>query len=435
LKRLLEIMTRHKAGASVGVCSVCSAHPLVIEAALRHARRNDSDVLIEATSNQVNQDGGYTGMRPVEFARRARSLAVRLGLPPERVMLGGDHLGPNCWQHLDAEAALLRSERLVADYVAAGFRKIHLDCSMSCAGDPVPLTDAMVAARAARLCAIAEQTWRQVGGEAPVYIVGTEVPVPGGAHEALSELTPTDAAAVEKTIDAHVGAFRDLKLSEAWTRVIGLVVQPGVEFDHDRVIDFRPERIGALSRVIDAQPRLLYEAHSTDYQTSANLRALVRAHFAILKVGPALTFALREALFALDQIESELLGPQRASRLRHTILAAMTADPAHWNRYYSSSGLQLAIDSQYSLSDRIRYYWPQPAVVAALDRLLANLGASPLPLALLSQYLPEGYRAVREGRLNPDARGLAMHHVELVLRQYASACGQTNGSRDDLPAA
>jgi len=435
MKRLLEIMARHKAGADIGVCSVCSAHPLVIEAALAHAQRNDSDVLIEATSNQVNQDGGYTGMRPAEFAHRVQSLAVSVGLPPERVMLGGDHLGPNCWQHLDAEAALLRSERLISDYVAAGFRKIHLDCSMSCAGDPLPLTDAIVAARAARLCAIAEQTWRQVGGEAPVYIVGTEVPVPGGAHEALSELRPTDAAAVARTIDAQARAFRDLKLAEAWTRVIGLVVQPGVEFDHDRVIDFRSDRVAGLSSIIHAQPHLLYEAHSTDYQTTANLRALVHAHFAILKVGPALTFALREALFALDQIESELLGPERASRLRHTILAAMTAEPKYWRRYYTSTGLQLAIDSQYSLSDRIRYYWPQPAVVAALEALLANLDARPLPLALLSQYLPEEYRAVREGRLNPNARGLAMHHVELVLRQYASACGQSNGSRDDIHAA
>jgi len=432
LKRLLEIITRHKAGTAVGICSVCSAHPLVIEAALRHAQRRDSDVLIEATSNQVNQDGGYTGMRPAEFARQVHSLAVRVGLPPERLMLGGDHLGPNCWQHLDAEAALQRSERLIADYVAAGFRKIHLDCSMSCTGDPVSLTDATVAARAARLCAIAEQTWRKVGGEAPVYIVGTEVPVPGGAHETLSELRPTDAAAVDKTIDAHRNAFLELKLDEAWTRVIGLVVQPGVEFDHDRVVDFRPDRVGALSRVIDAQPHMLYEAHSTDYQTAANLRALVRAHFAILKVGPALTFALREALFALDQIESELLGPERASRLRHTILAAMTAEPKYWQRYYSSSGLQLAIDSQYSLSDRIRYYWPQPVVVAALDRLLANLDAKVLPLALLSQYLPDEYRAVREGRLSPNARGLAMHHVELVLRQYASACGQTNVTSHDV---
>ncbi len=372
MKTLLEIVARHKAGAAVGVYSVCSAQPLVIEAALRYAQRTGGVALIEATSNQVNQDGGYTGMRPVEFARLVQGLASAIGLPEERLMLGGDHLGPNCWQHLDAESAMLRSERLIADYVAAGFRKIHLDCSMSCAGDPLPLSDATVAARAVRLCAIAEQTWREVGGEAPVYVVGTEVPVPGGAHETLSELTPTHPAAVTATIAAHWQAFQAARLEHAWPRVIGLVVQPGVEFDHYQVIDFRPERSGALGGVIEAQAHMVYEAHSTDYQTPANLRALVRAHFAILKVGPALTFALREALFALDQIERELLGPERASKLRETLLAAMAADPVFWKKYYTSSGVQLSLDSQYSLSDRIRYYWPQATVVAALD------GSSPI---------------------------------------------------------
>ncbi len=123
----------------MGLYSVCSAHPLVLEAALRRAQRHSGYALIEATSNQVNQDGGYTGMRPAEFVQFVRSIATRVDLPHERVLLGGDHLGPNCWQHLSAEQALLRSERLVEEYVAAGFRKIHLDCSMACADDPVPL--------------------------------------------------------------------------------------------------------------------------------------------------------------------------------------------------------------------------------------------------------------------------------------------------------
>ena len=435
MKDLLEIVARHKAGAALGVYSVCSAQPLVIEAALRYAHRTGSVALIEATSNQVNQDGGYTGMRPHDFALLVQGMASSIGLPAERLMLGGDHLGPNCWQRLDAQTAMLRSERLLAEYVAAGFRKIHLDCSMSCAGDPLPLSDATVAARAARLCAIAEQTWREVGGEAPVYIVGTEVPVPGGAHETLSELTPTHPAAATTTIEAHLQAFKAAKLEAAWPRVIGLVVQPGVEFDHYRVIDFRPERCAALGAVIETQPHMVYEAHSTDYQTPDNLRALVRAHFAILKVGPALTFALREALFALDQIEVELLGPERASRLRATLLATMAADPLFWRKYYTSSGRQLSLDSQYSLSDRIRYYWPQPTVVAVLDKLFANLAANPPPLTLLSQYLPNQYQAIREGRLNLNPRDIAMHHVELVLQGYARACGGKDERGHDALAA
>ncbi len=427
MKPLLDIIRRHKAGEAVGIFSVCSAHPLVLEAALRRAQRQSGYALVEATSNQVNQDGGYTGMRPADFARFVREIAMRVGLPPERVLLGGDHLGPNCWQQLDAEAALQRSEQLLADYVAAGFRKLHLDCSMACQGDPARLGDEVVAARAVRLCRVAEQTWQRVGGEPPVYVVGTEVPVPGGAHELLTDLQPTAPAAAVATIDAHWNAFAAAKLGEVWPRVIGLVVQPGVEFDHHQVIDFRPGLAAELGAVVAARPNMVYEAHSTDYQTEASLRALVRAHFAILKVGPGLSFALREALWALAQLESEWLRADRCSGLREAVLAAMAADPRHWRKYYLSTGAQLRLDQQYSLSDRLRYYWPVTTVERALARLLTNLQESPPPLTLLSQYLPLQYAAVRSGTLAMDARAWVLHHVDRVLQQYAAACGGAPG--------
>jgi D-tagatose-1,6-bisphosphate aldolase subunit GatZ/KbaZ len=423
VKPILDLIARHKAGEAVGLYSVCSAHPLVLEAALRQAKRQSGYALIEATSNQVNQEGGYTGMRPAEFVQFVRAIATRVELPHERLLLGGDHLGPNCWQHLSADQALARSERLVEEYVAAGFRKIHLDCSMACADDSVPVGDALVAARVARLCQVAERTWQRVGGEPPVYVVGTEVPVPGGAHELLTTLHPTEPAAAAATIDAHRHAFARAKLEEVWPRVIGLVVQPGVEFDHHQVIDFLPQRIGPLAAVIAAQPHMVYEAHSTDYQTPPNLRALVRRHFALLKVGPALTFAMREALWALALVEREWLPAAGASALRETVLAAMAANPRHWEKYYQSTGARLAFDQQFSLSDRVRYYWPVPSVEQALARLLLNLEQDPPPLTLLSQFLPQHYAAIRAGTLAPSARELVLHHVELVLQQYAVACG------------
>jgi len=417
-----EIVARHKAGRSVGIYAACSAHPLVIEAALRSVRRQSGPVLIEATSNQVNQDGGYTGMRPADFSRFVLDIAARLRIPGEQVLLGGDHLGPNCWQDLPAEAAMVKSERLIADYVAAGFRKIHLDCSMSCADDPTPLTDAIVAQRAARLCAVAEKTWARGGGEAPVYVVGTEVPVPGGATESLAELALTEARAATATIHAHWEAFQAAGLQHVWPRVIGLVVQPGVEFDHHKVIDFQAARASDLAAVVEAQPHMVFEAHSTDYQTQANLRALVQRHFAILKVGPGLTFAMREALWGLHEIEREWLGADRCSRLRETVQQAMTAAPRHWNKYYLSVSRQLTLDQQYSLSDRIRYYWPVPEVESALNRLLANLDSKPPPLTLVSQYLPKQYEAIRAGRIGLRARELVLHSIEQVLQQYSAAC-------------
>ncbi len=72
-------------GARVGITSVCSAHPMVIEAAMAQALRRGHEpvVLIEATSNQVNQDGGYTGMSPGRLPR-LRAAASRRGRFPAR---------------------------------------------------------------------------------------------------------------------------------------------------------------------------------------------------------------------------------------------------------------------------------------------------------------------------------------------------------------
>ncbi|PVU43890.1 tagatose-bisphosphate aldolase, partial [Staphylococcus epidermidis] len=180
------MVEHHKRGNLNGIYAVCSAHPLVLEAAIRYAHSHRSPLLIEATSNQVDQFGGYTGMTPADFHGFVCQLAESLGFPTSQLILGGDHLGPKRWKNLPAEQAMANAEDLIKSYVSAGFKKIHLDCSMSCEGDPVPLNDAIVAARAARLAKIAEATCREQFGESDlVYVIGTEVPVPGGAHETL----------------------------------------------------------------------------------------------------------------------------------------------------------------------------------------------------------------------------------------------------------
>jgi D-tagatose-1,6-bisphosphate aldolase subunit GatZ/KbaZ len=421
---LLDVVRRHRAGEVLGVASVCSAHPLVLAATLQHAHTQGGHALIEATSNQVNQDGGYTGWRPAAFRDLVWAMAEEIGLQRERVLLGGDHLGPNCWQGQPAPAALERAATLVREYVTAGFRKIHLDCSMSCGGDPHALADDVIAERTATLCAEAEDAWRRVGGDAPVYVIGSEVPTPGGAQERLEALAVTEPQDARATIAAHHTAFLAHGLEAAWERVIGLVVQPGVEFDHDAVIGYVPEKARLLSDSIANEPHLVFEAHSTDYQSESALAALVRDHFAILKVGPALTFALREAIWALDRIEREWLGEERSSRVRSTVLAAMRADPRHWNKYYHGEGRELEHQLEYSLSDRIRYYWHVPEVVEALSRLEANFNSGAPPPALLRQFLPAAWDAVRRGETQLSLQGLVIHHIREVLSQYSRACDQ-----------
>jgi D-tagatose-1,6-bisphosphate aldolase subunit GatZ/KbaZ len=304
--------------------------------------------------------------------------------------------------------------------VTEGFRKIHLDCSMSCADDPPALGDEKIAERNAALCERAEAAWHAAGGEPPVYIIGSEVPVPGGAHETLGKLEVTTPEAARATIEAHRQAFAGHGVAAAWERVIGLVVQPGVEFDNDQVIDYIPSQAAALSRSIEPIPGMVFEAHSTDYQTPSALKSLVRDHFAILKVGPAVTFALREAFWALSDVARELGLMQEAS-LKETMISEMKRDPRYWNSYYTDpAGQNLSL--QFSLSDRIRYYWNNPAAERACAQLLKGLTASSIPLSLLSQYLPLQHADIRTGRLVNEPRAWVLDSIERTLEHYAHAC-------------
>lgn len=417
-----DLVQHQKAGEPRGIASVCSAHPLVIEAAVLQALARGEHVLVEATSNQVDQYGGYTGMRPEDFRDMVYGVAARHGLPLDRVVLGGDHLGPNRWRSRSPEEAMAEAEDLVAAYVRAGFTKIHLDCSFSCAGDPTPLTDDLVAERAARLIRVAEAT----AGEAAAgirYVIGTEVPVPGGAHETLDGVVPTTAQAARRTLERHHEAFAAHGVDGVWPRIMALVVQPGVEFDHLRVVDYLRERTAELRTVLDAEPGMVFEAHSTDYQTPEALAELVEDHWAVLKVGPGLTFALREALYALAAIESELVAPDRRSELPAVVDRCMRAEPSWWQGYYEGDAEERRLARRYSYSDRTRYYWPAPDIAAAQARLFENLSALDIPLPLLSAHLPSQYRRVRAGELAATPRALVVDRIRDVLRDYDHACG------------
>ncbi|WP_299017837.1 tagatose-bisphosphate aldolase subunit KbaZ [uncultured Photobacterium sp.] len=423
MNTLLDIVKRHKAGEQNGIYSVCSAHPFVIEAAILQALHDDSPLLIEATSNQVDQYGGYTGMTPADFRNFVFDMAEGLNFPLSNLILGGDHLGPNRWQDLPATEAMTKADALIAAYVAAGFKKIHLDCSMSCADDPVPLSDEVVAARAARLARIAEKVaFDTFGVSDVVYVIGTEVPVPGGAAEELEGVEVTSPQAAKKTIQCHQQAFEAEGVANCWQRVIGLVVQPGVEFDHTGVIDYCPEKAQDLSGVVNSYDHLLFEAHSTDYQADKAYQALVRDHFAILKVGPALTFAMREALFNLCDIEEEITAKSHCSNLKEQIENQMLTSPEYWQKYYQGDESQQRFSRCYSFSDRIRYYWPDKNITESQNKLFSNLSRSGMPLPLISQYLPEQFAAVRNGELKATPKAFVIDKIQHVLRIYAKAC-------------
>jgi len=419
---LKEIVQQNRADGSRGIYSVCSAHRLVIEASMQQAKSDGSPLLVEATCNQVNHEGGYTGMTPSDFCKYVLDIAKEVGFSQEQLILGGDHLGPNPWTDLPAAQAMEAAKKMVADYVSAGFSKIHLDASMACADDVEPLADEVIAQRATILCAAGEAAVSDKNA-APMYIIGTEVPVPGGAQEDLHELATTNIDDLKQTIKTHKAKFSENDLQDAWDRVIGVVVQPGVEFDHAMVIGYQSEKAQTLSKTILDFDNLVYEAHSTDYQTETALTNLVNDHFAILKVGPGLTYAAREALFALSYIEQEWITNKPLSNLRQVLEERMLENPKNWAKYYAGTEQEQAFARKYSFSDRSRYYWADPIVDQSVQTLINNLTEQPAPMTLLSQFMPLQYAAFRAGQLNNDPLSLIRHWIQEVVSTYARASG------------
>lgn len=408
--------------------SVCSAHPDVIAASLLLAEELDRPLLLEATSNQVNQFGGYTGMRPADFIAFSRRISAGLGISPDRLLFGGDHLGPQAWRSEPADSAMAKARDLVAEYVKAGFTKIHLDCSEGCAGEPAQVSDLVSAARAAELAKVCEAAASDP--EALSYDYGTEVPPPGGARaeEGGQGIAPTRPESALATIAAHRAAFAARGLDAAWERAVGLVVQPGIEFAPDHVHRFHLDAPDHLTPVLADYPWLSFEAHSTDYQEPAVFAEIARRHFAVLKVGPALTYAYRQAIYALDALSAWTV-PDAESQVPAVMEGLMLASPANWSKHYDGDADRLRLLRHFSYADRIRYYWTQPAAVVAVGHLLESLGpVKPLPCVLEQFFAPAVLaRAEALSATVPDwCRALIYAQIQEALAPYYAASGRAS---------
>lgn len=422
-----KIIHAQKKGIAAGIVSICSANPFVLKSAMLRAHKTGQPVLIEATCNQVNQYGGYSGKTPRDFAHTVNELADSCGLNSQQILLGGDHLGPYVWRHESASDAMKKACEMVKAYVEAGFTKIHIDATMLLRDDKLADgTKELFAQRTVELVKVAEDAAIKMGHQADLrYVVGNEVPLPGGAVSDESQVHVSDVDDTRQVIFSIQKAFHRAGLHSAWERVVAIVVQPGVEFSHDSITEYQRTRAKELSALIEEYPNLVYEAHSTDYQTVLALRQLVEDHFAILKVGPALTFAFREAVFALAMIEEELFRYRLlsgSSQVIEILDKAMQEDPRFWHPYYGGDENQRAFARKYSFSDRCRYYWSVKEVQQALEHLLRQLTQVQIPLSLLSQFLPGQYQHVREGKIVCTPEALIFDRIAQVLEDYEFAC-------------
>tara|TARA_B100000780_G_scaffold227031_1_gene166260 strand:- start:241 stop:1587 length:1347 start_codon:yes stop_codon:yes gene_type:complete len=410
-----DLIARNRAGEPIGLPCFCTANEHVLRAILAYAAKTGHPTVIEATCNQVNQDGGYTGMTPREFMSWLGGMADDAGVPMDQLILGGDHLGPNPWKSEHIQQAMEKARKLVKLYVEAGFTKIHLDASMACGGEPTP-SFTQIAERAADLCKVAET--HAPDPDKLIYIIGTEVPIPGGETEEPDALDVTSVARFQDTIQTHRDAWAKLGLEAAWPRIVSVVTQPGVDFGHTSIYPFVSGKAEPLSEAILTEDGLTYEAHSTDYQSTAALADLVHHHFFFLKVGPELTFRFREAVWALASLANQQ-GLDPASDIRVTILERMSANPKYWAGYYNGTNEELQIQKIYSYSDRIRYYWADKQVTEALEGLIGHLSSNPTSETVTSQ----AFMGLEFGNTPNCPNALIEQHVQRCIVRYFEASG------------
>lgn len=425
MENILKQMMKGSENAC-GVASYCTANALVIEALLLHAKKTQTPVLIEATANQVNQYGGYTGMTPQDFTDFVYRIADQMGCSRNLIILGGDHLGPLTFKELSEDEAMEKAKVLVREYVKAGFTKIHLDTSMKLASDDKEkgLATNTVAKRGVQLYQACMEAFEELEGEGiqkPVFIIGSEVPIPGGAMEAEEGISVTKAADFIDTVETYKAVFGEYGLSDAWENIIAVVVQPGVEFGDSQVFFYNREEAKDLCNSLKDYPSLVFEGHSTDYQTKEKLKEMVEDGISILKVGPALTFRLREALFSLSFIENELIPKENQARFIDILEDVMLEDPKNWISHYHGTQEEIALARKYSYSDRCRYYLSNPRLQETIHTLFQNFENVIIPLNLLHQYMPIQYEKVVRGKLANNAKQLVFDSVLGVVSDYEYA--------------
>ncbi len=430
---LQKLVTIQKSGKAVGIYSACSANPFVIEAVLKKGKEDNSCVLIESTANQCDQFGGYTGMKPVDFKNFVHSIADKIGFDKSKLFLGGDHLGPLTWTSLNEKEAMENSEVLIHDYVSAGFTKIHVDTSMKVNDDDpnTRLSDEVIARRGVHLVKVAENAYKELLKEnpdavEPIYIVGSEVPIPGGSQAAVDEgVQVTKVEDFMATMQTFKDKFKAEGIEDVWERVLGIVVQPGVEEKDAGCTEYNREKAKELSAAIKEVPDLVFEGHSTDYQTKIKLREMVEDGVAILKVGPGLTFAAREGLYALSFIEDEVAKVKgfEPSNFREVLDQEMLKNDSHWKKHYHGTTEEIALKRKYSFSDRSRYYYATESVEKAISTMLEHLKDG-CPLNLLSQFMPIQYTKVREGTLKNDPKELVLDRIGNTIDEYLYATHQ-----------
>ena len=389
--------------------SFCTSNIEVIKSILFFCHIKKLPCLIECTSNQVNQHGGYTNKTPKMFIKEILSISKKIKFNSKKLFLGGDHLGPLPWKKRSKTVAIKNSISLINDYLDQKFCKIHIDTSIKCKNDEYINSDIIFE----RTNEILNNDNIKKKIKDKFLVVGTEVPLSGsGDNENIIKTS-------KKQIETEVIKFKKiLKKQNLKNNIFGLVIEPGMKYMHSSVT--KPNFTNFTNKKnISKKNNFVYEAHSTDYQSKKILKQLVKNNFKFLKVGPELTYSYSRSLFFMENIEKNNF-KLKNSNIKKIIFSSMLKNRKYWEGYYEKKTPELLLNSKL---DRMRYYFNSKPVVNSIKTLKKNINLLDKKSILYFMDLSEKKEFLNfKNKKLSNFDIIKLIFISKTLKRYFSAC-------------
>jgi D-tagatose-1,6-bisphosphate aldolase subunit GatZ/KbaZ len=388
LKRINQL--KNETGVPRTIFAACPNSAAVIRASLRSAKRNNAPIKFAATLNQVDLDGGYTGLTQQQFVRTIRQEAEAINFNGP-VIIAIDHGGPwlkdlharEKWSYEQTMDAVKKSFEAA---ITAGYDLIHVDPTIDITlrkGEIINID--IVAARTVELIVHCEK-FRRAGKYPKIaYEVGTEE-----VHGGLADLS-----VFTRFLDLLKIGLQNNNISDVWPCfVVGKV---GTDL-HTTTFDNEVAR--QLTEIVSAYGSVI-KGHYSDNVT--NPEAYPLSGMGAANVGPEFTEREYEGLMELCSLENELHKQGKVARLSGLKEALWNAviTSGRWkkwlwpgekpNDFYANSK-----DRQdWLIKTGCRYIWENPEVITARTRLYRNLEYNHI-----------------------DAESIVLFHIEQAMDKY-----------------
>tara|TARA_B100000767_G_C19718103_1_gene515916 strand:+ start:141 stop:1364 length:1224 start_codon:yes stop_codon:yes gene_type:complete len=393
--------------------SFCTANFDVIESIFYYCLINKFPCLIECTSNQVNQDGGYTFTTPKLFVKKINKLRKKIKLNKSQLFLGGDHLGPLPWKNNTNKTALKKSIKLINNFLNEKFDKIHIDTSIKCKNDQLINNEIIFD----RTCKILNSPIIKKKIDNKFLVIGTEVPLSGSDDDKKVIITSMKKIKIEALKFQNL--LVNLKLKK---KIFGLVIEPGMKYMNSSIK--KPIFTKFLNKKKFSKANdFVFEAHSTDYQPKKILLNLVDNNFKFLKVGPELTYNYSRSLFFMNKIENKFF-KNPTSDIKKNILLSMKEKNKYWKEYYDKNNDLLLLNSKL---DRSRYYLNTKNVENSIRILKNNINILDKKniISFIGNNFKKDFLFYNKKRLS-NFDNIKLIFISKTLKRYFSACGFKN---------